>query len=567
MSKGAGGKSGGANAVLFVLVGALFVAVAGTVVVIAIFAALFGGTDSDACGNASDPFGQAVGALGGVSGTGITRGELNAVRSSRAAGSSLVTGMFASTSYGPPWGRDPQTNVDQGAGVSTAGGIRLHRGAPRKYFIATDPAVIGLGQWVSVWPNPFQWRGAFLAADTGGAIQGRRLDFYDWRGRAFQNRWSNPVDVSRASTALGIGPTAGLGPDGLPTSPAPAPAAATPGPVLNLGDSLAVGSGPPLQQLLSGWTVIDRAARDRTSSQALSVLRRVSDVPQTIIVQLGSNDADLRTFRANIRSILAIARRAAARVIWVDISRPPLRGSTTTDAELNEALEAEAGRHDELQIVDWKAAVDSDTVHLVDHVHPDADGYRTRAQMIATAVQQDPGPALAGCGDDVALSSDVGERIGEIARRYLGKNGRTQPFNEFEPAQVNYSWCAWFVTNVWKLAGVAIDVSAGSNYPYTWGQQNATLFKHVGAPPRGPTPPLGSAIMYGSGPASTATSLHVNLVDKVNEDGTFMITSGNSDASRVVRQGPCRLTVSDPASLTGPGCDGRPVYAIATPTT
>ena len=62
-------------------------------------------------------------------------------------------------------------------------------------MIAVDPALIGHGQLVYLWPNPFGWRGPFLAADTGSAIQGRRIDFYDWRGRAHPARLG-PADRS-----------------------------------------------------------------------------------------------------------------------------------------------------------------------------------------------------------------------------------------------------------------------------------------------------------------------------------------------------------------------------------
>ena len=37
-------------------------------------------------------------------------------------------------------------------------------------------------------------------------------------------------------------------------------------------------------------------------------------------------------------------------------------------------------------------------------------------------------------------------------------------------------------------------------------------------------------------------------------------------ARRVTRYGPCRLRRADPARLTGPGCDRRPIYGIAMPT-
>ena len=45
-----------------------------------------------------------------------------------------------------------------------------------------------------------------------------------------------------------------------------------------------------------------------------------------------------------------------------------------------------------------------------------------------------------------------------------------------------------------------------------------------------------------------------------------MVTGGNQDGPRVTRYGPCRLQRTDPAHLTGPGCDTRPIYGIAMPT-
>lgn len=98
-------------------------------------------------------------------------------------------GRFTATSYGPPWGGI------QGSGV-TATGVNLHR-SPHVYGIAVDPSVIPLGTRVRVQPNPFGYGGTFRAFDTGGAIKGNRIDFYDWRGRAAQNRWgSRTVSVS-----------------------------------------------------------------------------------------------------------------------------------------------------------------------------------------------------------------------------------------------------------------------------------------------------------------------------------------------------------------------------------
>ncbi|GEM_PF-5722829 len=127
-----------------------------------------------------------TGALGGVAGTGITRSQIEGVRrGSPYAGARVTPGEYLATSYGPPWGGI------QGAGVATSGGLRINGGSPRWYQVAVDPQLISHGTLVYLWPNPFAWSGPFLAADTGGAIRGRRIDFYDWRGRVAQYRWGH----------------------------------------------------------------------------------------------------------------------------------------------------------------------------------------------------------------------------------------------------------------------------------------------------------------------------------------------------------------------------------------
>jgi 3D (Asp-Asp-Asp) domain-containing protein len=103
-------------------------------------------------------------------------------------------GKFASTSYGPPWGGI------QGTGT-TATGINL-KNAPHKYIVAVDPSVIPLGSHLKISPNPFGYGGTFLAGDTGGAIKGNRIDFYDWRGRKKQYGWgARTVNVEVADGA------------------------------------------------------------------------------------------------------------------------------------------------------------------------------------------------------------------------------------------------------------------------------------------------------------------------------------------------------------------------------
>lgn len=82
----------------------------------------------------------------------------------------------------------------------TADGTDL-RPAKHIYGVAVDPSVIPLGTFLNIQPNPFNWNGTFKAFDTGGAIKGKRIDFYDWRGRATQTKWGRKrVTVYKAPT-------------------------------------------------------------------------------------------------------------------------------------------------------------------------------------------------------------------------------------------------------------------------------------------------------------------------------------------------------------------------------
>lgn len=147
--------------------------------------------------------------LGGVSSLQCT--PLSAVSSFPTGG-----GRWIATAYGPPW------NAINGSGV-TATGLNLTGGQPA-FEIAVDPAVIPLQSFEHVDPNPFGTSHAFYAGDTGGAIDGRHVDIYDWKGRADQNAWGvRHVRVSPApnpgtgNLLQEITPTpsaSGAGPDG-----------------------------------------------------------------------------------------------------------------------------------------------------------------------------------------------------------------------------------------------------------------------------------------------------------------------------------------------------------------
>ncbi len=130
----------------------LWLPAAGGLMLIALPVVLLGGVATDQCTPPPAPGGIAAGA-----------------------------GTWIATAYGPPW------DAENGTGV-TATGLNLTAG-PAAYEIAVDPAVIPMQTFAHVQPNPFGTTRAFYAGDTGGAIIGRHVDIYDWKGRADQNAW------------------------------------------------------------------------------------------------------------------------------------------------------------------------------------------------------------------------------------------------------------------------------------------------------------------------------------------------------------------------------------------
>jgi 3D (Asp-Asp-Asp) domain-containing protein len=619
-------RCGEAGFAAFGVLAVMLVVVVGAVLALAVVVAIFAPGAGQACETLDDngePLGPNVASLGGVAGSGVTRAELETVRSSPLAGSALTTGAFRSTAYGPPWGGL------QGLGVATAGGILIAGGAPKRYIVATDPSVIALGQWVYVWPNPFGWHGPFLAADTGGRIRGRVIDFYDWRGRAYQNRWNQQTKVSDQPLAPDAPLTDDANPGSGRSASVNAPAAqdvarqVTGQPV---GFALVDDTGRVLGSVSPNATnasasitkamvliALTQDARGRAMTEAerdlaVAMIRQSDNrAANELFARVGTASVNAVARRARMTNFRLVQRKQTADGYVLGYSRVSAVDQARLFARIEELT---AARHRAFAMAQLESIEDAGRFGILDAGinalirskggwRPESDGgwtvnqaaqvtigdrtygfavvlgrqhtFQAGAAAIASVARAafsggDAGVTGGSC-DDVAplLSSDTGTRIGEIARRFLGEDARRQAFAGFRPPSTRLAWCAWFSTNVWRLAGVPIELSSFSGHHYTWAERNKTLFKTLDSPPRGPTPPAGSALMYGSGPQNTSTSQHVNLVDAVNPDGTFMITGGNQDSSRVTRQGPCRLVRASPARLSGPGCDRRPIYAIASP--
>lgn len=155
--------------------------------------------------------------------------------------------------------------------------------------------------------------------------------------------------------------------------------------VLVLGDSLAVGTKPYLDTMLTDRTLIWDAVNGRTTPQGIHALRvdlRAVE-PQVVVVSLGTNDgSDPRRFARRLRVMLGNLSPHTC-VIWTAIVRPRRKGAYRA---LNRALRAEAARDPRLVVINWDHAVRRGTVNLRDGLHADAEGYRYRSRKIADAV-------------------------------------------------------------------------------------------------------------------------------------------------------------------------------------
>jgi GDSL-like lipase/acylhydrolase family protein len=157
--------------------------------------------------------------------------------------------------------------------------------------------------------------------------------------------------------------------------------------LLDVGDSLSVGTSPYLKQRLRAfriWEVHDIGLH--APQAAARVGGAQVTLPRVLVVSAGTNDdpRQVGIFRRAVAVVLAAAGRKRC-VVWPTIARPPFAG--TTYAGFNRALAGAAQRNPNLVLVDWARLVKRHPVWLrEDGVHVGAAGYRARAAAIATAV-------------------------------------------------------------------------------------------------------------------------------------------------------------------------------------
>jgi lysophospholipase L1-like esterase len=166
------------------------------------------------------------------------------------------------------------------------------------------------------------------------------------------------------------------------------PARSSPRTVLDLGDSLSVGTDPYLRVRLRGYRIERRYDVGLHAYDAAALVsERRAPLPAVLVVSAGTNDDPriVSTFARAITTVLEEAGSARC-VIWPTIARPPAVGASYEG--LNAALDRASGRHANLVLVGWAQMVRRHPAWLAkDGVHVSAAGYRARADAIADAVK------------------------------------------------------------------------------------------------------------------------------------------------------------------------------------
>jgi hypothetical protein len=126
--------------------------------------------------------------------------------------------------------------------------------------------------------------------------------------------------------------------------------------------------------------------------------------------------------------------------------------------------------------------------------------------------------------------------------------------NPYGPCE---EWCALFATWAWEDAGIPIPPYAFTGDIWGW-----AAARGLALPPSA-TPAVGDAVLYGTGPSSTATSVHVGIVTQVWPDGSIMTAGGDSGPGQdgylsVALDGPFLPADSN-------WYNGAPIYAFAQP--
>jgi lysophospholipase L1-like esterase len=154
-----------------------------------------------------------------------------------------------------------------------------------------------------------------------------------------------------------------------------------------VGDSLNVGTDPPLREQLPRWDVDAHDRAGRTTAEGIGVLReRAGSLAPVVVVSLGTNDSDGTEdeFRGLVEEAVEIVGPDRC-LVWATVHRGEARTG------FNDVLREAAAAHDNVRLVDWAFLVaECPELLAFDGVHGTPDGYARRAAETVEAVRTCP---------------------------------------------------------------------------------------------------------------------------------------------------------------------------------
>jgi hypothetical protein len=173
-----------------------------------------------------------------------------------------------------------------------------------------------------------------------------------------------------------------------------------------IGDSIADGAAPYIEQALPDWTIGFDAVIGRSTNTALTAAAEQGAIrPDVVVVELGTNDADPVAFGENAATILD-ALRPVPLVIW-----QTAHGPLTNIPEIDRRIREFVARYPNTVIADWDAFVTADELSS-DGVHPAAGHEDLMALLIAPILEKwfDTASGIGGtaCAGQVEAAAGVG---------------------------------------------------------------------------------------------------------------------------------------------------------------
>ena len=119
-------------------------------------------------------------------------------------------------------------------------------------------------------------------------------------------------------------------------------------------------------------------------------------------------------------------------------------------------------------------------------------------------------------------ASGAGAAVVAIAASQIGPDPRVSQGAYCNPYGPCEEWCALFATWVWQQAGIGIPAYPFTGSVFSWGAARGLALSAA------TTPLPGDAVLFGTGPSSTATSVHMGIVAQVWPDGAIITIEGDA---------------------------------------